>query len=84
MNKNGKRHFVGMAGMHGCLPNYLTWNTSYNLVADDLASVHELSSRLRRELRRDAYLELNLHKFGNEYCEIVECSCNNPQEHEGF
>jgi hypothetical protein len=82
--KNNGKHYVGAAGLHGCMANYVTWNESYNLLVDDLASLHELSSKDRRELRKYGYLEMNLHKHGNEYAEISECHCGNPEEHEGF
>jgi hypothetical protein len=40
-----------------------------------------LSERKRRVLRRDLYLEMDVYKDGNEYCEITECDCNKPGIH---
>jgi hypothetical protein len=82
MVKKSSVHFVGMAGLHGCLPQYTTCHKSYLATVSDLAEVHELSKARRRELRRDGYLELNLHRDGNEYIEIVKCSCASPEIHE--
>jgi len=66
-------HYHAIAGMHGCMPNYGAHHTAYNDAVEDLAYVHELGRLRTRALREDGYLELNLHKDGNEYCEIVEC-----------
>ena len=48
---------------------------------DYLAETHELGKRRRRQLKRDHYLELDLHRDGNEYCEIQECDCDTPEVH---
>lgn len=69
------KHFVGMAGLHGYLPSYLTVGETRTSVAEDLAQIHELSDYKMRQLRKDWYLELDLNKDGNEYCEISECDC---------
>jgi hypothetical protein len=50
--------------------------------AEGLASIHELGRDRRRELARDGYIELNLHRDGNEYAEIVECDCDDPEQHD--
>jgi hypothetical protein len=68
-----KKHYHAMAGLHGCMPNYSSTHDCYALAVDDLADVHELGKRRTKELYEQGYLELNLHRDGNEYCEIVEC-----------
>ena len=40
-----------------------------------------VSCRRTADLRRDGYLELNLHRDGNEYAEITECECDAPEQH---
>lgn len=76
------KHFIVMAGLHGCLPQYCGVCDTYAGAVEDLAQLHELGERRRRALRRDGTLELNLHKDGNEYCEIINCTCATPEVHE--
>ena len=76
-------HYIGMAGLHGCLPNYCAAYDTYDDAVESLADLHELGKRRATKLRRDAYLELNLRRDGNEYAEITECDCNDPSIHEG-
>lgn len=70
-----KAHWVGMAGLHGYMPNYITVGRTRGQCAEDLGQIHELSGRKIKQMRRDNYLELDLYTHGNEYCEIVECDC---------
>jgi hypothetical protein len=51
---------------------------------DSMAIIHELGQRRRRALSRDGYLELNIHRDGNEYIEIVECDCNDAESHNDY
>ncbi len=73
-----------MAGLHGCMPNYLGWCGDYNSAVDDLSSLHELGKHRRAELKKNGFIELNLHKDGNEYAEIEECDCDCPEDHEDY
>ena len=75
------KHWIGMAGMHGCLPNYCGCYRTYEDAANGLAELHDLGRNRSRELRRDSYIELNLHRDGNEYAEISECDCDEPWVH---
>lgn len=71
-----RKHYIGLAGLHGYMPNYNT--CAYDTrgqCADDLGSLHELSGRQIKQMRRDQYFELDLHIHGNEYCEINVCDC---------
>lgn len=70
-----KDHWIGMAGLHGYMPSYYTVGATRGQCADDLGSLHELSGRKIKQMRRDNYLELDLYEHGNEYCEIVMCDC---------
>lgn len=76
-----KTHYIGMAGLHGCLPQTCNVYATQKDAAESLASIHELGKSRTCQLVRDGYLELNLHRDGNEYCEITECNCDNPREH---
>jgi len=76
-----KTHYIGMAGLHGCLPQKCEVYESYNDAVESLASIHELGKGRTRELKKNGYLELNLHRDGNEYCEIEECDCDTPEIH---
>lgn len=76
-----KTHFVGMAGLHGYMPNYVSNYDTYDDAVDYLASMHELGSRRKAELKRNGYIELNIHKYGNEYAEIEACNCDDPECH---
>ena len=76
------KHFVAMAGIHGCMPQFLCSAETVADAAEILADVHELGRDRRRALKRDRYLELNMRRDGNEYCEIVECDCDHPEEHD--
>ncbi len=74
-------HFIGMAGLHGYLPQTCDVYDTYDDAVDSLADLHELGKRRRAELRRDGFLELNIRRDGNEYCEITECDCDDPECH---
>jgi len=85
MKKNKmKTHYIAMAGIHGCLPQYCSTHDNYNNAVEDLAQLHELGKNRTKELKKDGYLELNMKKDGNEYCEIIECDCKTPESHNDF
>lgn len=81
--QSNRKHFIGMAGLHGCMPNYCDVYASYDDTVESLCQIHDLGkySRFRKELKRDGTVELNLHKHGNEYAEVSECECNEPWIH---
>ena len=66
-------HYIAMAGLHGYMPQYCASCETYADAVETLAEVHDLGRRRR--------LELNLRRDGNEYCEITECDCDNPDVH---
>jgi hypothetical protein len=74
-------HYIGMAGLHGSLPQFCSSYDRKEDAVSDLASLHELGKNRTAELKRNLYLELNLKRDGNEYCEITECDCSNPEDH---
>jgi len=77
-----EKHYIGMAGLHGCLPNYCGVYDCVSDAADGLADIHELGKNRRKALYQNGYLELNLRRDGNEYCEIVDCDCDTPEIHQ--
>lgn len=74
-------HYIGMAGLHGCIPQTCDVYESQKSAAEGLAQIHDLGRNRRRALARDGYLELNLHRDGNEYAEITSCDCATPDVH---
>jgi hypothetical protein len=80
-------HWIGMAGLHGCLPQTCDVYESVKDAADSLAQIHDLGKKRTAQLGRDLYIELNIRRDGNEYAEIVRCDCDSPNNHsdsEGF
>jgi len=75
------KHYIGMAGIHGCIPATCDSYESYDSAVESLASLHELGRGRRQALKRDGYLELNMQRDGNEYAEISECECSDPGVH---
>jgi hypothetical protein len=76
-----KKHYIAGAGLHGCLYQTCEVHETYKEAVDSLAFLHELGEKRRRKLSTQGYLELNLHRDGNEYCEIIECGCGHPDVH---
>ena len=76
-----KLHWIGMAGLHGCILSTCNSYETANDAADALADLHEIGKNRRAKLKRDRYLELNPVRDGNEYCKIVSCDCDNPDQH---
>ena len=64
-------HYIAMAGLHGCLPQYGEEYETYEDAVNDLVSMNELTKEEEDELYTNAYLELDLKTHGNEYCEVV-------------
>ena len=81
-DKQVNKHYVGMAGLMGYLPQTCNSYDSLNAAVEGLADIHELGRDRKRILKRDMFLSLNLKRDGNEYCEITECFCSNPEVHD--
>jgi len=82
--KKTDRHFIGMAGLHGYLPSFCDVFESQEDASEALSQLHDLGIRRARRLKIDGYLELNLKRDGNEYCEIEECNCDDASIHTGY
>lgn len=75
------KHYIAMAGLHGYMPMVSEVTATRGQAAELLGGIHELSKNKIKQLRRDYYLELDLSIHGNEYCEIIECDCNEEEMH---
>lgn len=76
-----KKHFIGLAGQRGCLPNYCDVFRNKTAAAQALAGLHERGQKFAERLSRDGIAALRP-EDGNEYCEIQECSCSEPWIHQ--
>lgn len=82
-----KKHYIAMAGLHGCMPNYCASFETKRAAIESLIELHDLArfGRVYRELRSSVgYAELDLAKDGNEYAEIVVCECDDPEQHNDY
>lgn len=78
------KHFIATAGLHGYMPNVCEVYDSIRDAAESMASIHDLGKNRTARLRKDCYLELDLHRDGNEYIEISVCNCGNPEIHNDY
>jgi hypothetical protein len=74
-------HYIGTSGLHGCLPQFCSSYDRKEDAVTDLSLLHELGKNRTSKLKKNLYLELNLKRDGSDYCEIVECDCSNPENH---
>ena len=74
------KHWIGMAGLRGFMPNLCGAYETKRGAAEALADTHE--RRIKTALIRHGFVELDLKRDGNEYAEIVACSCDRPQDHD--
>ena len=74
------KHYISMSGEHGCLPDHCQCYDNHRDAVADLVDLFELGRRRAAELRRTDSLELGP-RFGAEYCEIMECDCDDPDRH---
>jgi hypothetical protein len=51
------KHYIAMAGIHGCIPQYCASFDTIRDAADELASIHELGKNRKRALQRDNYMD---------------------------
>ena len=75
-------HYIGMAGMTGCIPNYCQSHTHREHAIDDLVGMHDLEpfGEEHDNLVRDGFTLLP-NDAGNEYCEVMACDCDTPEVH---
>jgi hypothetical protein len=70
------KHFIGMAGLAGYLPNFAEAYETREDATWSLLSIHELDEKSPkgRDLVADGYVSLDIHEDGNEYAEVIECA----------
>jgi hypothetical protein len=76
----GRKHYIGMAGISGCLPSTCDVYETRTAAARELATIHDRGKNWAKRLARDRYADLRPEE-GNEYAEIVECDCDTPEVH---
>jgi hypothetical protein len=78
-----RTHYIYGSGEYGCLyddgPHYAE---SLQDAVSALAETFDLSHRRQAELKRNRSLDLNPRRDGASYCEISECGCMTPQNHQ--
>ena len=59
------KHYIGMAGLRGCLPQTCDVYAEFDDAVDSLCLIHDLGiySKFRKELKRDGFVELHLHDW---------------------
>lgn len=75
------KHYIGMAGISGCMPSCCASYPTIKSAAESLASIHDRGKNWARRLARDRYAELRP-EDGNQYAEIVLCCCEHPESHD--
>jgi hypothetical protein len=74
-------HYIIGSGSFGCLyDNGPHAHRTLKDAVEDLAQTFELGRVRRAQLRRDGFLKLGP-SFGADYCEITECTCDTPWQH---
>lgn len=74
-------HYIAMGGEHGCLPDNCSAYRRKGDAVEGLDDIYELSRRQKISLRQFGIVELRRSQ-GGAYCEISECTCDSPWEHD--
>lgn len=82
-------HWIGMAGLHGYMPNMCNVYDTKDAAICGLLNCHDYYGgdeydRLAEELSVIGTAELDLEKDGNAYCSIHFCECTEPWVHEEY
>ena len=64
--------YTAMAGIHGCIPNFVEDFNTFDDAVETVSQLHELDEELHNRLHNSGYLELDVLFYGNEYIEIIE------------
>jgi hypothetical protein len=81
--KKNRVHYIAMGGEYGCMPdNCSTYRSRANAI-EGLDSIYELTSEQKDELEVSNTVRLTREQ-GGAYCEVSECSCSSPWEHDEF
>ena len=75
------KHYIGMSGSHGCLPDYNSGSCRTKLdAALAIANVFDKSDSWARKFASRMYHDFKPGE-GASYAEIMECDCAKPSEH---
>ena len=83
-------HYIAMAGLYGYLPQYCQSHESFENAVDDLVELccydtdEQDEKDIREALEFDGFANLEMGKHGNEYAEIQECNCSEPEIHNDY
>jgi hypothetical protein len=76
------KHYVVMAGLRGYMPSCCYSVDTIKEGASIMAQIHGLSENyVYNQLVGDWFMDLDLHKHGNEYISIDLCECEDPSIH---
>jgi hypothetical protein len=75
------KHYVATAGLFNVLPQCCEAFADIRLAAAYLAEIHDLSDEDTIKLEATGYIELDLNRYGNDYCRITICTCQDPISH---
>jgi hypothetical protein len=81
--KKKRVHYIAMGGEYGCMPDNCSTYRSRADAIEGLDSIYELTSEQKDELKVSNTVRLTREQ-GGAYCEVSECSCSSPWEHEEF
>lgn len=82
-----RKHYVGMAGIHGCMPSTCGAYDTIGQAASSLGDLHSTddgkhgSTWVTNQLIRHHYVELSMRRHGNDYASIDVCRCDTPNDH---
>lgn len=80
-------HYHALNGLHGYMPDNNELHRDYDSAVESLSQLFELGKKRRKQLQDDGYLELNNHRDGAEYCEVIECyeqDCEQELDKDGY
>lgn len=78
----GQKHYIAGSGSYGCLYDCCTVHETESEAISALMERFELTGKRWASLLSEAaYADLP-RDAGADYCEIVECNCDNPSQHE--
>lgn len=82
------KHYIGMSGMSGCLPDYSSGACESEQEAiESVVFIFDTfedteTEALEKALKTEGiYYFENPRDAGADYAEVVECNCDNPQDH---
>lgn len=77
------KHYIAMGGLYGCLPdNCSAYKTKEDAIGG-LNCIYELEDDQIKDLESSGHTNLTQEQ-GGQYCEVLECDCNEPWEHDEF